>query len=72
MFFPLKTFLKWKNCAKHTLFLGFYVEAVSKIDIIVIIVIKKEDIIKGGQLYSCFYYNWHLQPTIEVAISIVL
>ena len=43
-----------KNCAKHTLFLGFYL-AVSKIDVIVIIVIKKEDINKGGQLYSCIY-----------------
>jgi len=55
--FSLINYLKLKNSAKHTLFLGFYVGVVIKIDVIVIIVIKKEDINKGGQLYSCFYYK---------------
>jgi len=59
-FFPLK-FLKLKNSAKHTLiFLGFRFEVVIKNVVIVIIVIKKEDINKGGQLYSKNYYKCHL------------
>ncbi|HZK12748.1 MAG TPA: hypothetical protein VFD10_10480 [Atribacterota bacterium] len=70
-FFPLKI-LKIKNSAKHTLFFfGFRVEVVIKNVFIVIIVIKKEDINKGEQLYSRFCYKSHIMPTLAVSISIV-
>ena len=59
-FFPLKILII-KNGAKHTLFFFvFWIEVVIKNVFIVIIVIKKEDINKGGQLYSKNYYNCHL------------
>ena len=57
MFFPLKNFLKINKLCEAHLISWIYLEAVSKIDVIVIIVIKKEDINKGGQLYSCFLYK---------------